>query len=80
VEKGRDEDDDEEKGWRLHQLKPLTDEEPTSRRKQVHDSRLHGRLECVSIILSSALLLSWQLLVLDFDEIESGMITINEKS
>ena len=59
---------------------PPTDEEPTYRRKQVHDSKLHGRLECVNIILSSALLLSYYLLVLDFDEFEIGMITMNEKS
>jgi hypothetical protein len=49
----------------------LTDEETTCRRKQVNDSRLHGRLQCVKIILSSELLLSCLLLVLGCDEIGS---------
>jgi hypothetical protein len=32
-------------GWGLHQLMSLTDEEPTYRRKQAHESRLNDRLE-----------------------------------
>ncbi len=48
--RGLDEDDDEERGLRLHKLMPLTDEEPTYRRKQVHYSKLHDRLECEKII------------------------------
>ncbi len=59
---------------------PPTYEEPTYRRKHAHDSRLQNRLECVKIVLGSALLLSCLLLVLDCDEIESEMKTMNDKS
>ncbi len=53
---------------------------PTNRRQQVYESRLHDRLECVKNILSDALLRPCGLLALDFDEIESEMMTMNEKS
>ena len=56
--RGRKEGDDVERGYRLHQLMQPSDEEPTYRRKQVHDSRLHNRLECVNLKPNSALLLS----------------------
>ncbi len=53
---GRDVGDDDERG-RLHQLTLPTDKEPTYRQKQVHENRLHDRIECVKLIKSNALLL-----------------------
>ncbi len=56
-----------------------TDEEPTNRRKQVRDSRLQSRLNCVKANLGTALLFTCWLLALDCDEIESEAMAKESK-